>query len=197
MVGGSGPQGTTFCQEARKASPGIGIFGVEASRVPGGGNFAGQGAAFSVNSRTGERIEGKRAEFGTSRDLNPISGPDGLDAGNRTVVVGGADSSKTEAEYLGGFAPKQAYEGEGRIDTESRGPLGPIDWLTGKSGFESCEEYFEGVDGKPGRRPRYSNIEALINLGPHRHSSQDSADSLPPGQTPSEGRRDRGDVRAF
>lgn len=285
LVGGSGPQGTTFCHEVRKASPGIGILGVEASRVPGGGNFAGQGAAFFVNSRTGERIEGKRAKFGTSRDLNPISGPDSLDGGNRfngadglaranamnaltsganwvfgqeildvrdvrpfrerlglsgdyevllsdgsvimtdepvlafgvgreefdfddetvrlireelakengqidtvrsalvkamesdtgrdayrngtrTVVVGGADSSKTEAEYLGGFAPKQAYEGEGRIDTESRGPLGPMDWLTGRGGFETCDEYFEGVNGQPGRRPRYSNIEGLINPGP-------------------------------
>lgn len=75
---------------------------------------------------------------------------------NVTVVVGGGDSAKTFVELLQGLGPDAAYTGSGKDDVAQNGPVGQMYWLSGKSGFGSCDEYLAAS------RPRYAALAVAL-----------------------------------
>lgn len=75
---------------------------------------------------------------------------------NVTLVVGAGDSARTFIELMQGLGPQSAYTGEAKDDTAQRGGVGPMVWLTGKSGFDSCEEYLAES------RPRYAQLSVAL-----------------------------------
>ncbi len=87
----------------------------------------------------------------------------------KTIIVGRGDSANTFVEWLGGAGPAVGYTGRGRLDYTELGSLGPVTWLTGADGFDTCDEFFSGNtrsdpnSRRGGRRPRYAAIEGLIS----------------------------------